>query len=102
MRLIDADALLETFCSVQITIGVRDVFPRDAKDTVLRIVDEQPTIDPYKHGKWTWKQCVSVDDGYDLICSCCKSICDGYYDDENGEYLFKKSRFCPNCGAKMD
>ena len=86
MRLIDADAL----CNGMV-----------GNDPVVIAAQCAPTIDPYKHGEWTWKQCVSVDDEYDLICSRCKSICDGYYDDENGEYLFKKSRFCPNCGACM-
>ena len=99
MRLIDADALLETLCSVQITIGGRDVFPRDAKDTVLRIVDEQPTIDPYKHGEW-----IRYEDTHEHTIKYICPICYDYtaFRADPGEYTVRGNYiYCRKCGAKM-
>lgn len=35
-------------------------------------------------------------------CSACKAINPAYTKDWNGDYIFKKTNYCPNCGAKMD
>lgn len=53
------------------------------------------------HGKWTWKQGVAEDEYY-CICSNCKSECYGYYDEEDDNYFYVRSEYCPNCGAKMN
>ena len=82
MRLIDADALI-AYC--------------DEKWIPLNIdaVNEQPTIEERKSGKWE-----ETDDGWDgtyYVCSECGcpwTLIDGTPKD-NG------MNFCPNCGADM-
>ena len=62
MRLIDADALSEELSTLTMTViglraakGVLLEFMKEYRKSVLRIVDEQPTIDPEslrKKGEW--------------------------------------------------
>ena len=48
-RLIDEDELVEEIKSLKIVLDGKDIFPTAAKDTVLRIISEQPTAyDPDK------------------------------------------------------
>lgn len=57
---------------------------------VLNYLNEQPTIDPDSlrpHGKW-----IICSDGYYPYCSECK-------EEPKGGNMTK---FCPNCGAKME
>ena len=87
MRLIDADKL-------------KDII----SDTwILDRIDEQPTVDPIKHGHWEHGKelsrdyigdvCVSV--RYDKCwCSECRYQVEGF-----GLPLWM---YCPHCGAKMD
>ena len=42
-RLIDKDELVEEIKSLKIVLDGKDIFPTAAKDTVLRIISEQPT-----------------------------------------------------------
>ena len=84
MRLIDADAfkrrnerLLE--CD----------FPYITEETLEELLDDAPTIEERKKGKW--EVCGTFDDF--LRCSCC-----GYKKPWN-EDIFN---YCPNCGAEMD
>lgn len=49
MGLIDEDELVEEIKSLKIVLDGKDIFPTAAKDTVLRIISEQPTAyDPDK------------------------------------------------------
>lgn len=83
MRLIDADALRDTFQMLadddwnQAT-GTTWGY---AFDEAADVVDTAPTIDPVKHGRWI------VEDG----CVCCSEC-----GEPNMEW-----RYCPNCGAYM-
>jgi len=43
MRLIDADALMQEIKSLKIILNGKSILSDDAKDTILRIIDEQPT-----------------------------------------------------------
>ena len=87
MRLIDADALKEKLPNTY-----RNGFEncRECRllerEEVNAYIDRMPTIDAahVKHGKW-------IDKG-SLSCRCSKCGC------KNGH----ESKFCPNCGAKMD
>lgn len=78
MRLIDADALFDDliFPSKQFERGLRE------------LIGDSPTIDavPVVHGRW---EPYSVRDCL-YICSECNCIPRG------------KTRYCPNCGAKMN
>lgn len=78
MRLIDADALerheADTYGAIEDVVYAEDI-------------DNAPTIEaePVKHGHWeTGRLCYE--------CSVCK----------NGYLGMPKTKFCPNCGAKMD
>jgi len=91
-RYIDADKLLDEEQAREFVVGVRNGKPLLAacKNYLKMVIDNAPTADvePVVHGRWT----------EDEICS----ICGGsawYYDWEQKK---SKSRYCPNCGAKMD
>lgn len=43
MRLIDADELMQEIKSLRIAVNGKSILNDDAKDTILRIIDEQPT-----------------------------------------------------------
>lgn len=81
MRLIDADRLLSERLK-------RAYYHLPNGDIAIPIIDIEhaPIVDaaPVKHGKW-------FDKG-SLSCRCSKCGC------KNG----RESKFCPNCGAKME
>ena len=92
MRLIDADALVEDIGKEIDTY--KKVFLSSAHcsgmKTVIRIVKNQDTVDPVKHGRW-----VFVNDMVSYIkCSeCGDDIC---------WVNTKRPKYCPGCGARMD
>lgn len=47
--------------------------------------------EPVRHGRWCRGQCTA-----------CETINPAYKKDWNGDYIFKETPYCPNCGAKMD
>lgn len=89
-RLIDAE-LLKQNC--KITGGFSDNFVMVELKTLGEIIDQQPTVDAAEvvHGEWLD---VPTPDGVRLFfpykCSKC----------QYKESI--KSRYCPNCGAKLD
>lgn len=89
MRLIDADALKDGIMeNINPYLGIYESgeprsFVRD--DEVLRYIDDFPTIDPVKHGKW-------IADKYTKKCSDCGST---YWMREGNAW-----NYCPNCGSK--
>lgn len=99
--LISRKALLEEFDRVCVDGVMAHGVNVNLEIEFVRAVQKAPAVDPHKHGRWIWRQGTS-DDEYYLICSRCKSTCHGYYDEEDEQYLFVRSRYCPNCGAKMD
>jgi hypothetical protein len=93
-RLIDADAVKDSFCgvcSIKKRYGKSSEMCRDYKDllgngcSMMRLIDETPTADvvEVKHGRWISHE------GYEE-CDLChtKSV--------------YAHNYCPNCGAKMD
>lgn len=90
MRLIDADALLQKATSHGWST------PKWVSDI---IIDDAPTIDavPVVHGEW-------VEDRryYDLKCSNCGERPLYYFNEEELDYYPCRSKYCPNCGAKME
>lgn len=98
MRLIDADVfkhhLKNCICELKNTNQVTDDY-----ETVLKALNNQPTIDP-KRGKWKgyWKsQFMGCDDFGNPIYR------DGkiYYCSKCNRRTIIKENFCPNCGADM-
>lgn len=75
MRLIDADALIDT-------LGISD------EDIIFEgILADAPTIDAVRHGRWM--EATREDPCY-YVCSIC------------GKMVDIEENYCPNCGAKMD
>lgn len=106
-RLIDANALKEEISSLSITVTgisagksiLRGVL-LEYRKTVLRIIEEQPTIEaePVQHGRWVLGY---VEPGYctpggnrPWICSECGRVISWRLDKPMEKY-------CSNCGAKM-
>ena len=96
MRLIDADALVENIKSE--IDDDKEIYPDDKTSimfragmkTVIRIVKNQDTVDPVKHGRW-----IFVEDMVSYIkCSeCGDDIC---------WVNTKRPKYCPSCGSRMD
>ena len=63
---------------------------------VIEVIDELPTIDPVKHGKF-------VNDNGLYRCTACNDHCAvaGWADCIPEEHMYRAFKFCPNCGAKM-
>ena len=117
MRLIDADALMESLkestdramkwyedCKTynSAMIGRAEQTIMTFNECGLRIKNA-PTVDavPVKHGRWIkkryWSEGVGMGERYGYYYSCSKcgnSVCGGY--DECGK------KYCDKCGARMD
>lgn len=96
MRLIDADALMADIKEcIEIKYANSEYEQLEGLEIALSCVDEQPTIEERKRGKWT--QILNADKvTHDYRCSECHR-----YRFHNGE-MRKKYKFCPNCGARME
>ena len=66
---------------------------------VRRIICELPIIDaePVRHGQWETKEYTTEDSFDDWIIIHHEEVCS-----ECGKGQRERSKFCPNCGAKMD
>ena len=92
MRLIDADRF-EAFDS----IVQKECHPESYMEgmaAVLEAIDNAPTIEP-KQGEWNCKVFTHINKIGDEI------VDTNYYCSECGEYTLIPTRFCGNCGAKM-
>lgn len=85
-RAIDADEFMKNF-DKEIENGATDVF-----DAVENALEETPTIEaePVKHGKWGETYYHYGEGDFVRDCSEC------------GEPYSPQTRYCPNCGARMD
>jgi rubrerythrin len=96
-RLIDANALKES-------VHAHDYVLKDCLNStdkgmftvgIMQAIDEQPTVDPVKHGKWiVWDEIVAGI--YHTVSEC--SEC-GFTTDKMSR---EEMPYCPNCGARMD
>ena len=114
MRLIDADALKDSFCEA---CSTKKRYKRTNAECrthsnalygyscfKMRLIDTAPTIDaePVRHGRWievdriTWR--IGDGDMFDTTveekCSNCGRHMERYETE-------KQENYCPNCGAKM-
>ena len=55
------------------------------------LIDEQPTINPVKHGKWE-----KISDR-NYKCSCCNA-----WWSVDRDSTIRDFKYCPDCGARMD
>ena len=93
MRLIDADQFKAKLLNF---MNIKAPTPSDTDcilDGVINLLEEQPTIDPVKHGHWIY---VGAHNGVHLF-EC--SLCHCGLNTENPDWL---SKYCSRCGAKMD
>lgn len=83
MRLIDADRLK------------RQVAGRSyrAKTKFIELIDNSPTVEPVKHGRWECEIRNTIDGLHTYQQFRC-SVC--------GMTYITNTPYCPNCGAKMD
>jgi len=95
-RLIDADALKELIANnvypVQDAFNDRD-YGMFWTGGIEKAIDDAPTVDPVKHGRW-----INANEGLwntveVLKCSVCGEI---------DNRMYRSDAYCPNCGAKMD
>lgn len=98
-KYIDADKLIETAANYKSTRN-----PLCNMKDINGIIAETPAEDvaPVIHGRWGWDP-----NGMDwnlgaFVCSECGCLNHNLPDDRWNPYMFTGSKFCPNCGAKMD
>lgn len=90
MRLIDADALMESLCD---ELGEGEVLYRIPPDAI----DEAPTIEaaPVVHGRWVLVKPRRTGRNATYKCTACGQLRSSYYNDVT------QWKHCP-CGARMD
>lgn len=95
MRLIDADALLESGICAEYGYNDNGLLLIPMRD-VTNSIRNAPAIDaePVRHGRWLYNSYPTVWYGHgeppEWVCSECEERAYNTYD------------YCPNCGAKMD
>ena len=93
---IERETLKNEISSLTVSICGKQMFNDEAKASVLRVIDEQPTADvqEVRHGKW--EQC--FEDYRKQIEGDKCSVCNfEHYGTSIRHYYY-----CPNFGAKMD
>lgn len=107
-RCIDADALEELFREVIGGIAKKPEMNGNlehmvrASAMVIEMIQDAPTIEPRKNGKW-----IDCDGSEHWKCDKCGCRAGYWFNEENSssweldmsEWL---SNFCPNCGAEME
>ena len=100
VRLIDANVLLKTLSDLKYEcINQKQKAACNAvlHDFMPQIINDEPTIEaqPVKHGKWVELPKALNPNELPCQCSNCKHVVSFYYG-------YPKSKFCDECGAKMD
>jgi DNA-directed RNA polymerase subunit RPC12/RpoP len=104
MRLINADSLIENLSK-----WMKQVDPTHPSDippmddiivSTIMTVEEEPTIDPVRHGKWIYR-----DDDFDFYDTYTCSECDGEITvDAERHYdmgmVIEDVLYCPHCGSR--
>lgn len=89
MRLIDADALLQTLsdlCCADNNVKTRQIIDLTLHDLMPQVISDEPTVDAQPVKRGNWKQ----DASGELYCPYCMYV--PQWDDD---------KFCAHCGAKM-
>lgn len=96
-RLINADELLALIKPITDEDAKWACTGADVKALLVKSITNAPTVDaePTRHGEWKewWPgDCALIMTGEEILYEC--NLCTAKFVD--------KSRYCPNCGAKMD
>ena len=97
-RHIDAEKLKCSIDSETDSIFDWDMTIEELYYNLCKLIDDEPTADvqEVKHGHWIPER--DPDEGNRIQCYHC-SVCD---DDFHYIGAFVATKFCPNCGARMD
>lgn len=96
MKFIDKDELLDALedykdeFSDDFNARARDALCRSVIATMEDIVNEQPVVNPAKHGHWILDETIKNPRYQIKTCSLCGCRVNG-----------SSFNYCPNCGAKM-
>lgn len=83
---------IEKSIAIAIVSDSADMYPFEKNESIRRIEDSTPAeVAPVVHGKWLLRH-----EGYGHYWEC--SVCHA----NPCIYVTKNTKFCPNCGAKMD
>ena len=94
MRLIDADVLIKTLDSYELTKWYHG--------DLITIIFDAPTVEaePVRHGKW---ECLAENStGNIYSCSNCTSLYNPNSKDVAMGRIVENPHYCPHCGAEMD
>lgn len=96
MRLIDADEVIKSYRELIRSPYLREnSVRRDGADYIIDFCvksnfGKENTIDPVKHGRWSYHE----KNGSLILNGVVCSVCDGFSPE--------KTAYCPECGAKME
>ena len=92
MRPIDANTLWKVFENAE-------WWDNADRDEAQDLLNKAPTVDvePVRHGQWETKEYTTEDSFDDWIVIHHEEVCS-----ECGKGQGERSKFCSNCGAKMD
>ena len=100
-RLIDADQFKAKLLSLMDSKAPTPSTTDCILDGVLNLLEEQPTIDPLKHGRWILFWSISTGDCF--VCSECGGrVVLAYTWKTSFKSPADKYRYCPHCGTRMD
>lgn len=92
MRLIDADKVRATSFRIEVNWNLTNGKVQNFKAIPVQAIENAETVDaePVVHEIW-----IKIDSEVEGVCKCsgCKFPV---------SYFWGKSKYCPNCGAKMD
>lgn len=76
----------------------------DAINRIKSMVHSAPAADvqEVRHGKWIWDKNARDWNLGAYVCSECECVNNNLPDNRYNPYMFIGSKYCPNCGARMD